>query len=93
VRRGKFRRVPGVEELRAVADSNGRLFDCQRFQFARERLIERRPLTAVQHGVVGEVRRCIGLIGGHQFDEAFLRHRLQCVVETPLIADCGNRLL
>jgi len=92
VGRGKFRRVPGVEQLRALVDGDGRLFDCQRFQFARERLIERRPLTAVQHGVVGEVRRCVGLIRRYQLDEAFLRHRLQRVIEPPLIADCGHRL-
>jgi len=93
VGRGKFGRVSGVEELRAVVNSDGSLFDCQRFQFARERLIERRPLTAVQYGVVGEVRRCVGLIRRYQLDEAFLRHRLQRIIETPLIADRGYRLL
>jgi len=93
VGRRKFRRVSRVEKLRAIADSGSGLFDRQRLQFACERLIEGRPLSAVQHGVIGEVRRRVGLIRGHELDEAFLRHRLESVIETPLIADCGHRFL
>jgi len=92
VGRRKFRRVSRVEKLRAIADSGSGLFDRQRLQFACERLIEGRPLSAVQHGVIGEVRRRVGLIRGHELDEAFLRHRLESVIETPLIADCGHGL-
>ena len=65
----------------------------QRVQLARERLVERRTFLAVQHGVVGEVRRRVGLIGGDQIDERRLGHRLQRVVHAPLLADRGDRLL
>jgi len=93
VGRGKFRRVSRVEELRAGVDSGGDLFDAHRLQLASERLLERRPLTAIQYGVIGEICGRIGLIGGDQFDEAFPRHWLQRVIDAPLIADRGHRFL
>jgi len=93
VGRRKLRRVSRVEELRAIVDGGSDLLDGQRLQFARERLIQRRPHTAVQHGVVGEVRRRIRLIRGHELDEALLRHRLERVIHTPLIPDGRYRFL
>jgi len=69
VRRRELRRVARVEQLRAVAHRGGDLVDRQRLELARERLLERRPLAAVQHRVVGEVRRRVGLVGRHQIDE------------------------
>ena len=56
------------------------LIQRHRVDFARQRLVQRRPLLAVQHGVVGEVGGRVGLIGGHQIDERRLGHRLQRVV-------------
>ena len=48
---------------------------------------------AVQHRVVGEVRRRVRLIGRDQVDERRLRHRLQRVVRPALLADGRGRLL
>ena len=63
----------------------------ERLELARQRVGERRPLLAVEHGVVGEVRRRVGLIGRDQVDERRLGHRLHRVVRTPLLADGRNR--
>ena len=80
VRRGELRRIARVEHLRADRLQRQHLIERHRVQLARQRLVERRPLLAVQHGVVGEVRRRVGLIGGDQLDERLLAHRLQRVV-------------
>ena len=64
-----------------------------RVHHAGQRLVERRPLAAVQHRVVGEVRRRVRLIGGHQLDERRLAHRLQRVVRAALLADRRERFL
>ena len=53
---------------------------------AGQRLVERGPLFAVQHGVIGEVGRGFGLIGGHHLDECFLAHGLQRVIQTALFS-------
>jgi hypothetical protein len=50
-------------------------------------LIERRPLAAVEHRVIREVRGRVRLVGGHQVDEGRLAHRLKRVVGDPLFAD------
>ena len=47
----------------------------------------------VQHRVVGEVRRRVGLIRGDEVDERVPRHRLQRVVRSALFADGRERLL
>ena len=64
-----------------------------RVQLARQRLVQRRPLLAVQHRVVGEVGGRVGLIRRHQIDERRLGHRLQRVVRAALLADRRHRLL
>ena len=62
----------------------------ERIHFAREGLVERGPLFAVQHGVVVEVGRGFGLIGGHDLDEGVLAHGLQRVIQTALFAEGGD---
>jgi hypothetical protein len=52
-----------------------------------QRLVERRPLLAVQHGIVSEIRRGVRLIGRDQIDERRFAHRLQRIVGAPLLAD------
>jgi len=93
VRRGKLGRVACVEQLSAIANRRGDLFHGQRLQFTGQCLIERRPLAAVQHRIVREVRGRIGLVRGDKFDEALLRHRLQRVIEHSLLADGGGGFL
>ena len=65
----------------------------QRVHLARQRFVQRRPLFAVQHGVIGEVGRSFRLIGGHHLNECFLAHGLQRVVRAALFAQRGYRFL
>ena len=65
----------------------------QRPQLQGQRLGERLPLAAVEHRVVREIRRRIGLIGCHQLDEGFLGEWLKRVVRPALFADRRDRLL
>ena len=58
------RRIARVEHLRADRLQRQHVIERQRVQLARQRFVERRPLLAVQHGVVGEIRRRVGLIRG-----------------------------
>ena len=44
-------------------------------------------LAGVEDGVVGEVLRSVGLIGGDEVDELILRHGLKGVVQFALIAE------
>ena len=61
------------------------------FSSARERIVERRMFLGVEHRVVGEIRRRVGLIGRDQLDERLAAHRLQRVVRSPLLADRRKR--
>ena len=54
---------------RAGALQRQHLLERHRLQLARERFVQRRPLLAVQHRVVGEIGRRVRLIGGDQLDE------------------------
>lgn len=56
-------------------------------QAAIESFVERGALFAVQNGVVNEIGRGIGLIGGDELDEGLLGHGLKSVVEAALFAD------
>ena len=49
-----------------------------------EILLERSVLAGVENGVVGEVRRSVGLVCRDQPNEFLLGHRLQRVVQSPL---------
>ena len=93
VRRGELRRIAHVEHLRAERLQRQHVIEPHRLHLPRQRFVERRALLAVQHRVVVEVGRRVGLIGGDQLDECRLAHRLQRVVRTPLLADGRERLL
>ena len=81
-----------AEHLRTHRLQRQNLLERQRAD-AFQRLVQRRPFLAVQHRVVGEVRRRIGLIGGHEIDERLPRHWLQRVIRAALLANRGYRLL
>ncbi len=55
-----------------------------------EGFFERGALAGVEDGVVGEVGRGVGLVGGDDADELLLGHGLEGVVEAALIAECGD---
>ena len=57
-----------------------------------EILVQRGALARVEDGVVGEVRRSIGLVGRDQTNEFLLRHGLQGVVQAPLISERRDRV-
>ena len=71
-------------QLEAVVERKRPQLPCERFG-------ERLPFSAVQHGVVGEIRRRLGLIGGDQLDEGFLAQRLKRIVRLALLADRRHR--
>ena len=85
-------RVARIQHLRAHRLQRQDVIEGQRAD-SLQRLVQRRPLLTVQDGVVGEVRRGVGLIGRDQFDERGLAHRLQRVVGAPLFADGRHRFL
>ena len=59
---------------------------------ARERLLERGPLRAVEHRVVGAVLGSVGLVARHHPDKRLPAHRLQRVVRSPLLPQRRERL-
>ena len=85
--RGIGARVARVEDLCTLLLQLQHSIERQRFQIAFQRLVERGALFAVQHGIVDEIWGSLGLISGHQFDECFLAHGLQGVIQPPLISD------
>ena len=61
-------------------------FERQRIHpFARQRLVQRGPFLAVQHGVIDEVGRSFRLIGRHHLNECFFAHGLQGVVQSAAV--------
>ena len=53
-----------------------------------EILVQRSTLARVENGIVGEVRRRVGLVRGDETNEFLLRHRLQRIVHlrcTPIV--------
>ena len=62
-----------------------------------EIVVQRGALARIEDGVVGEIGGSVGLVGGHQTNEIFLRHGLQGVIQSPLIAQrrdgIGGKLL
>ena len=85
-------RVARIQHLRAHRLQRQDVIERQRAD-SLQRLVQRRPLLAVQNRVVGEVRRGVGLIRRDQFDERRLAHRLQRVVRPSLFADRRHRFL
>jgi len=86
-------RIARVENLRTRALRGKQLIERQWLELACQRLIERGPLAAVQHRVVGEVRGCLGLVGRDEVDERRLAHGTQRVVGAPLVANGRDRVL
>ena len=81
MRRGELRRLARVEDLRARrAAASSTWSSVSGFSPSASDCVQRRTLLGVQHGVVDEVRRRVGLIGGDQLDERLAAHRLQRVV-------------
>ena len=80
-------RVAHVERLRAVAIIARTTSSGNGFNPALEDVVECLVFFRVQHRVVGEVRRRIGLVGCDQLDELVLAHRLQRVVRRTLLSD------
>src|SRR5487761_424295 len=93
VRRSKFRRIARVEDLRARRLQFKQTVESERVHLARQRLVQCRPLLAVQHCVIGEVGRSFRLVGGHHLNECFFAHGLQRVVRAALLPQGGYRLL
>ena len=93
MRRREHVRIARVESLAADLLDREHLFERHRVQLAQQRFVERRPLLAVEHGVVGEIRRRVREIGRDQLDERRFRHRLQRVIRPPLFTDRRDRLL
>lgn len=82
----EFLRVPGVKNLRAIGLQRQQFMQGQGPEFAFERIVERGAFLTVENGVVDEIGRSIGLVGGDQFDEGLLGHRLKGVVYAALLA-------
>ena len=76
-----------LEHLRAFSLERQHALERQRVELARQRLVERRTLLAVQHRVVDEVGWRVGLVGGDEIDERRLAHRLQRIVRSALLAE------
>ncbi len=93
MRCSKLGRVARVEHLDALFLLSEKLVDRERSELARQSLIERWTLAAVEHGVVREVRRRVRLVCGDEFEERLPCHRLQRVVRSPLFADSRDRFL
>ena len=86
----KFLCIARVQNLRACGLQCENGFTCQRFHFALQGFVECGTFLAVQHGIVNEIGRSIGLVGGDQVDEGLLAHGLEGVIQTALLADGGN---
>src|SRR5437899_12302545 len=93
VRRPKFVRITGVADLRALCLQCQQLVERERLQLALQRLFERRSLFTVQHHIIDEIGRSLGLVGGYPLDERFLAYRLQGVIQPPLLSYSRNRFL
>ena len=89
---GVLCRIAHIQNLRSCIAQAQNLLEFHRLQHLFERLVQRGPLARVEDGVEREVRRRVRLIGGDKSREFLLRHRLQCVVEAPLIAQRRHRI-
>jgi hypothetical protein len=57
-----------------------------------EILVQRGAFTGVEDGVIGEVRRSVGLIRRDKTNKFLLCHGLQGVVQSPLISQRRDRV-
>ena len=81
---GELGGVADVEDLRARISQVEDFVELDGLQNLFEIAVERGALAGVEDGVVGEVLRSVGLVGGDEADELLLRHGLQRVVEAAL---------
>lgn len=89
----KFVGVAGVEDLRAFFMKREHFVEWKRGEFALESLVKSRAFLTVEDGIVDEVRRGFGLIGGDEVDEGLLGHGLESVVRAALFANGGDGFL
>ena len=89
----KFLGIASVENLRAFGLQGEHGVQRERFQFALQRFVECGAFFAVQDGIVDEIGRGFGLVGGDEVDEGLLGHWLEGVIHAALLADGGDRFL
>ena len=89
MRGAKFFGVARIENLRAIRLQREHSIEREWFQISLERFIEGGTFLAVQHGVVNEIWRSFGLVGGDELDECFFAHRLERVIQAALLPDRG----
>ena len=79
--------VADVEDLSARVSHPKDLGQIDGMENLFEILVQRGALASIEDGVVGEVRRSVGLVGRDQTNEFLLRHRLQRIIQAPLISE------
>ncbi len=84
--------VADVEDLSARVSHPQDLVEIDGMENLFQILVQRGALASIQDGVVGEVRRRVGLVRRDQTNEFLLRHGLQGVIQTPLISERRDRV-
>ena len=89
--------VTHVEDLSAVVSHSKNLVQIDGLQNLFEILVERGALAGIEDRIVSEVGRSIRLVRRDKTNEFLLRHRLQGVIQAPLISErrdgVGGKLL
>ena len=52
--------------------------------------VQRGVLLSIQDGIVGEIRRSVGLVGRNETNEILLGHGLHGIIQAPLISERRN---
>ena len=93
VRAGEVGRVAHVEQLSTGSFERDDVVEPEWLERAREHLVKRGVLLAVQLDVMGEIGGRLGLVGRHQRDELLGAHGLQRVVVAALHTDGRHGLV
>src|SRR5229473_6914387 len=89
---GILGRFTYVEDLSARVSHPKNLVKIDGMESLFQALVQRGALASIEDGIVGEICRSVGLVGRDQTNELLLRHRLQGVIQTPLISKRRDRI-
>ena len=89
---GELGSVAHIENLSACISQSNDFIERDRLQNLLKVDVERYTLARVENGVVCKVLRSIGLVRGDERNKLILRHGLQRVVHTALIAERRDRV-
>ena len=84
--------VTDVEDLSARVSHPKDLVEIDGMENLFQILVQRGALASIEDGIVGEIRRSVGLVGRDETNEFLLRHGLQGVIQTPLISKGRDRI-